>query len=201
MVDRTSYSNKDHTPEQAVRNIFGRQRAPTKLCLLFAEFGLLTFDRIAQLGEDPATVRKTFSRIVDGDVKLGENVAEQECNWLTVLAVWQSCKVLVSAMASRHTKILDDPTICPALPQDDHIDFRERFILVHPDMIMVECREPHKKFVERISRDVALYGSVPFYEVGEMRLRSETIAQKIGLAPRLPITSKMSQIDEAVVAI
>ena len=53
MVDRTIYSDKDHTPEQAVRNIFGRQRAPTKLCLLFAEFSLLTFDRIAQLGEDP----------------------------------------------------------------------------------------------------------------------------------------------------
>ena len=79
-------------------------------------------------------------------------------------------------MASRHAKILDDPTICPALPQDDHIDFRGRFILAHPDVIMVECREPRKKSVEIFSRDVALYGSVPFYEVGEMRLRCETIA-------------------------
>ena len=183
MVDRTIYSDKDHTPEQAVRNIFGRKRAPTKLCLLFAEFCLFTFDRIAQLGEDPSTVRKTFSRIVDGDVKLGETVTEQECNWLTVLAVWQSCKVLVTAMASRHAKILEDPAICPALPQDDHIDFRQRFILTHPGMIMVECREPHKKFLERISRDVALFESVPFYEVGEMRLRHETIVQKTGVAP------------------
>ena len=41
-------------------------------------------------------------------------------------------------MASRHAKILEDPTICRALPQDDHIDFRERFMLAHPDMIMVE---------------------------------------------------------------
>ena len=104
-------------------------------------------------------------------------------------------------MASRHAKILDDPTICPALPQDDHIDFRERFILVHPDMIMVECREPRKKFVEIISGDVALYGSVPFYEVGEMRLSSEIIAQKFGLAPTADYLVKMSQLDEAVVAI
>ena len=201
MVDRTVYADKDHTPEQAVRNIFGRQRAPAKVCLLFAGSGLLTFDRIAQLGEDPATVRRTFSRIVDGDDKLGAQPAEQECNWLTVLAVWQSCKVLVTAMASRHAKILEDPTICLALPQDDHVDFRERFMLAHPDMIMVECREPHKKFVERISRDVALHGSVPFYEVGEMRLRSESIAQKTSLAPTADHLVKMARIDEAIVAV
>ena len=36
IVDRTVYADKDHTPEQAVRNIFGRQRAPAKVCLLFA---------------------------------------------------------------------------------------------------------------------------------------------------------------------
>ena len=71
MVDRTNYFDKDHTPEQAVRNIFGRQRAPTKLCLLFAQFGLLTVDSIAQLGDDPSSVGNTFSRILDGDVKIG----------------------------------------------------------------------------------------------------------------------------------
>ena len=132
---------------------------------------------------------------------MGAHPAEQECNWLTVLAVWQSCKVLVTAMASRHAKILEDPTICLALPHDDHIDFRERFMLAHPDMIMVERREPHKKFVERISRDVALHGSVPFYEVCEMRLRSETIAQKTGLAPTADRLVKMARIDEAIVAV
>ena len=164
MVDRSNYLDKDHTPEQAVRNIFGRQRAPTKLCLLFAQFGLLTVDRIAQLGDDPSSVRITFSRILDGDVNLGEIVTEQECNYPTVLAIWHSCKVLVTAMASRHAKILEDPTICPALPQDDHVDFRERFIRAHPDMFLVENKEPHRNFVERISRDVALFGSVPFYQ-------------------------------------
>ena len=66
---------------------------------------------------------------------------------------------------------------------------------------MGESREPHKKFVERIALDVALFGSVPFYEVGEMRLRSEIIAQKTGLAPTADYLVKMSQIDEAIVAI
>ena len=48
-------------------------------------------------------------------------------------------------------------------------------MLVHPEMIMIEGREPHKMFVERIFRDVVLHGSVPFYKVDEMWLRSDTI--------------------------
>ena len=130
MVYHTAYSNIDTTPELAVRNMFGRERVPAKLCLLFAGCGLLTSDRIYQLGQDPASVRKTFSLIIDGDDKLGAHLCEQECNWSTVLAIWQSCKKLVSAAASRHAKIFEDPSNCPALPHDVHVDSRARFILV-----------------------------------------------------------------------
>ena len=48
---------------------------------------------------------------------------------------------------------------------------------------------------------MALHGSVPFYEVGEMRFRSETIAQKTGLAPTADRLVKMARIDEAIVAV
>ena len=47
MVDRTIYLDKAHTPDQSVRNIFGRQRASSALCRLFADNGLLSLDRIA----------------------------------------------------------------------------------------------------------------------------------------------------------
>ena len=140
MVDRTVYVDKDHAPEQAVRNIFGRQRAPANLCLLFAGKGLLSFDRIAQLGDDAAQVRKVFTVIVEGEDKLGVTPAAIECSWLTVSAVWQACKVLVTASANRHAKMLEDPSIVPALPQDDHIDFRERFLAAHPDAVVLEER-------------------------------------------------------------
>ena len=201
MVDHTAYSNIDTTPELAVRNIFGRQRAPAKLCLLFAGCGLLTSDRISQLGQDPASVRKTFSLIIDGDDKLGAHLFEQECNWLTVLAICQSCKKLVSAAASRHAKIFEDPTNCPALPHDVHVDSRARFILAHADMIMIERRGPHKMFVERISRDVVLHGAVPFYKADEMWLRSDTIDRRAGLAPHADYLAKVSQIGETIVTI
>ena len=193
MVDHKIYFDDDHTPELAVRQIFGRQRSPAKLCLLFAGLCLLTLDRIAHLGEDPATVRRTFTRIIDGDDKLGFQLAEQDCNWFTVLAIWQSCKRLVFAAASRHTKILEDPVNCHALPHDDHVDFRARFVLAHPDIILVDCKEPHKTLVERISRDVFVHGSVPFYNVDEMWLRSDTIVHGIRLDPTADYPVKSSQ--------
>ena len=60
MVDGTVFVDKVHTPEQVVKNFFFPQRAPAKLCLLFAGFGLLTSDRIAPLGENPATVKENL---------------------------------------------------------------------------------------------------------------------------------------------
>ena len=166
------------------------------VCRLFSDSGLLSFDRIAQLGEDPANVRRVFTIIITDEDKLGATPAEKELNWLTIAAIWQACKVLLSATASRHAKMLEDPSIIPALPQDDHIDFRERFVTAHPDMILTNNREPHKKFTERLSRDIALHGYVPFYEIGEIRLRSETIVQMSGLAKSADNLVKVARVNE-----
>ncbi|CAE7892640.1 unnamed protein product, partial [Symbiodinium sp. KB8] len=42
--------------------------------------------------------------------------------------------------------------------------FRDRFVRLHPDVILIDAKEPHKKFVERLSRDFLIHGIVPFYE-------------------------------------
>ena len=162
MVDRTAYPDKDHTPEQAVRNIFGRQHAQADVCLLFSKFKLLSYARIAMLGKDEDAVRKSFTAIIGGEDKLGADASEIELNWLTVTAVWLACRNLVTAMSTRQAKMLDDPSIVPALPSEDHVDFRARFVQAHVDMVLVEAREPHQKFTERINRDLAVLGSIPF---------------------------------------
>ena len=75
----------------------------------------------------------------------------------------------------------EDPTKVPQIPGDDHAEFRDQFVTRHPDVLLPHHREPHKKLVERIQRDFLVHGSVPFYEVGELRARSETLVQKSGL--------------------
>ncbi|CAE7857329.1 unnamed protein product, partial [Symbiodinium necroappetens] len=60
----------------------------------------------------------------------------------------------------------------------DHAEFRDRFVRVHPDVILIDAKEPHKKFVERLSRDFLIRGIVPFYEPAEIRTRADVIVVK-----------------------
>ena len=146
------------------------------------QHSLLAYERIAMLGKDEDQVRISCAKIIKNEDQLGHDSSEIECGWLTIFAVWLACRSLMTAMASRHAKMLDDPSIVPSLPNDDHIDFRTRFMSAHPDSVLIVSREPHKKFTERLNRDMAVTGSVLFYELGEIRTRAEQIVQKSGVA-------------------
>ena len=76
------------------------------------------------------------------------------------------------------------------------MQFREQFVLKHPDVLLPHHREPHRKFVERTQRDFLVHGAVPFYEVGEMRTRSEQIAQKSGLSKNAEDLLRVVTIDQ-----
>ena len=90
----------------------------------------------------------------------------------------------------------EDPHKVPELSQETRGDFRAQFMTAHPDAVVNSWNEPHKKFVERINRDYTVNGTAPYYEVGEMRTRSETIAQKTGLAPSADQLVKLCKVDE-----
>ena len=47
----------------------------------------------------------------------------------------------------------EDPSKIPELSQEDRAELRDRFVRVHPDVILIDAQEPHKKFVERLSCD------------------------------------------------
>jgi hypothetical protein len=89
----------------------------------------------------------------------------------------------------------EDPHVIPTIQAEDLCDFRARFVGAHPDFVLLDTKEPHKKFVERISRDFTLNQHVLAYEVGEMRRRSETIVQKSGMAPTADMLVKMVTAD------
>ena len=81
------------------------------------------------------------------------------------------------------------------MPQEDHSDLRSCFVDAHPDMVITTWNEPHRKFIEPINRDFMVNGTIPFYEVGEMRVRSDTISQKSGLAMSAEALLKLSKED------
>ena len=50
------------------------------------------------------------------------------------------------------------------------------------DAVMLEHREPNKRFVERVARDLPVHDVVLPYHLHEVRLRSETIQQRPGFS-------------------
>ena len=196
-MDRTTYASKALTPDLALRQIFGRHRTPCELCLLFANSSLLNIETVAVLGENHAAVRGSFIRLIGGEQRLDANDQVRELRLLQVVTVWNSCQALNVCFAQRRAKMEEDPHKVPELSQETHGDFRAQFLAAHPDAVVNSWNEPHKKFVERINRDYTVNGTVPYYEVGEMRTRSETITQKTGLAPSADQLVKLCRVDEA----
>ena len=195
MVDRTRYVDKLSTPDLALRQIFGRQKVPSSTCLLFAAAGLLNVDTVATLGDSHASVRASFTILAGGEENLGATPRDREMCLVQAVAVWKSSCALKDCFDTRRAKMEEDPHKIPALGQEDHGDFRARFVEAHPDSVLTNKNEPHRRFVERLNRDFTVNGCVPFYEVGEIRLRCETIAQKSGMAPSADQLVKMVKED------
>ena len=175
---------------------FGRNRLATALCKLAADKGLLSVETFAMLGDSIGTVKTTLKTIIGDDSLLGADPAAQELALTSLAAIWRTCSTLQEHFAARRAKMEEDPSKVPEIPGDDHAEFREQFVLKHPDVLLPHHREPHRKFVERIQRDFLVHGSVPFYEVGEMRTRSEQIAQKSGLSKNAEDLLKVVTIDQ-----
>ena len=64
MVDRTAYPETAKVPDSALRQVFGRQRLPERLCILAAEAGLINVETFAMLGDTIQGVKETLKKLV-----------------------------------------------------------------------------------------------------------------------------------------
>lgn len=195
MVDRTTY-DAARTPDLPLRQVFGRQRLSTDLCKLVADRRLLTVETFAMLGDNIAEVKKTLQTMIPDATDLGPDGPSQELALTSLAAVWKTCSTMQDHFAARHARMEEDPSKIPEIPGEDHAEFREVFVGRHPDVLLPHHREPHRKFVERVQRDFLVHGSVKFYEVGEIRTRDESIAQKSGLTKNAEDLLRVVSVDQ-----
>lgn len=193
MVDRTVYP-ADHTPELSLRQLFARHRVPEPVRLLFSASNLLTVDTVSVLGDTIAGVKATVTALV-GDPALGVDAAARAASLLSFCSVWQACAALQQFTSSRRARMEEDPTKVPELGGESHGEMRSSFVQAHPDIVLSSHREPHKKFVERVHRDFVVHNAVMYYELGEIRVRSETITQKAGFMPNADDLLRLSRED------
>ena len=144
MVDRTVYADEAHTPKIALRQIFGRLSLRTELCRAAADSGLLSVEVFAMLGDAAAAVKNALRTVIP-TAALGANAAEQELALMQLAAVWHSCHALQGQFATRRARMEEDPNKVPEMAQEDHAEYRARFVTAHPDVILLDAKEPHKK--------------------------------------------------------
>ena len=195
MVDRTVYADEAHTPKIALRQIFGRLGLSSDLCRASADAGLLSVEVFAMLGDAAGPVKTSLQTLLPTDA-LGANAAAQELSLMQLAAVWHSCHALQGQFATRRARMEEDPKKVPEMAQEDHAEFRSRFVTAHPDVILLDAKEPHKKFVEKLSRDFLVHGMVPFYAVAEIRTRADSIVQKSGLSKNAEDLLTISKAEE-----
>ena len=195
MVDRTTYDSEDRTPKIALRQIFARHALSEDLCRAAANNGLLSVEIFAMLGDSAAHAKEGIRALIPAD-QLGSTGGARDLAVMQLAAVWLACQALQTQFASRRARMEEDPNKIPELAQEDHAEFRSRFVRAHPDVILIDSKEPHKKFVEKLNRDYLVNGMVPFYTMSEVRTRADTIVQKSGLTKNAEDLLTVSKADE-----
>ena len=140
MVDRTTYSDEARTPKIALRQIFGRLGLRQELCKLAADSGLLSIEVVAMLGDTAAAVKESIKTLVDA-AALGADEAARELSLMQIAAVWHACHALQTQFATRRAKMEEDPSKVPEMAQEDHAEFRGRFVRNHPDVVLLDAKE------------------------------------------------------------
>ena len=165
---------------------------PAEIRVKIAASGVKDLDVYCNLAEKADDFVLAIKDIIGGQDPLGAaNVA------VVVRAkLISSWKKAQESNTSARRKLQEDPLRIPEIPIQQYNEYRAAFVEKHPDFMMLEYREPHQRFIERLTRDLIVHEVVPCYRIGEIRLRSEKIVQKSGFSRSADLMLQVSTTDE-----
>lgn len=182
-IDTTIYESA-RTPVQALRSMFASQQVSQTVRKAIADKGLLTVESFAQLGSngDGAVERLlTFRAVKDALPEEGDEILLER---LKLAAVWSLSTKAVEVQAELEIKYAEDPTKVPVIPVNERNLMRTSWKANHKEFasLLSDDTEAHTRFQDKVKRDTIINGRVGFYEVAEMRLKSDVIVH----TPHLP---------------
>ena len=151
-----------------------------------------TNDVMANLGESPQAFVQNIKALLTGDKPFGE-APQSIIVEAKLISSWRKSRALMEETDSKRSKLMEDPHMIPEIPIHEYNSYRANLVTRHPDVLVVDYKEPHKKFLERLIRDLTVNEVVLPYRLGEIRLRSEDVVQKPGLSPTAEMLLKISQ--------
>jgi hypothetical protein len=173
--------------------IFVKQNLPEAWRLIIVARQYVTIDRFAMLGDTLTACKATADRVFDAD--LDPDVAVREDTLCFLAAVWNQCVLLLAkAKADQRIRVEEDPHKVPEISIPDYAAMRERFRVDRRDLPLRAAIEPNKNTIERMIRDHTVKVMLQFCELSEIRLRSEKITYKSGVAENADALLKLAKV-------
>ena len=193
-VDPTVYPYHA-VPELPLRQVLHSADVPAEIRVKIAAAGVKDLDVYCNLAEKADDFVSAVKGIIGGDDPLGSASVAVVVR-AKLISSWKKALSVQESNASARRRLQEDPLRIPEIPIQQYNEYRAAFVEKHPDFMMLEYREPHQRFIERLTRDLIVHEVVPCYHIGEIRLRSEKIVQRSGFSRSADLMLQVSTTDE-----
>ena len=192
-IDATKYAEAK-VPEWSLRQVFADSKLPESLRRAVADHDILTLEVFSNLGDDMKSFKEAMCKVLTEE-ELGTG-CKQVVHLASLTTCWKRASTQIVNQETQLVRLREDPLKIPEIPEMEYGEYRIAFMKRHPDIPLADHKEPNKRFIERMIRDFLVHRVLPPYELGEIRLRSETIVQRPGLAVSAEHLLRTAKVDE-----
>ena len=178
----------------AVSSRAGRRQA-------IADARMLSPENVAALGTDQTLAENRMRAIFRRSLLDQDDEAEKEITMMMLATVWRCAGQVAQVSATRRVRMEENPHCVPDLPEETYLLMLESFAEAHPQDFGLDHDTPHTRFIARITRDLAVDGILPNYELGWVRLKSETVTTVPGWGKTPDDLVKMQRAEQPAIVL
>ena len=158
-------------PEMSLRTLWDDAGIAEDVKVGMANAGLVMLNLFAATGkaaDAAATVAKTIV-----DKKWPADPAKDMMELIRVRAAWTMASAHVGVLVQAQARLAEDPTKVPGIGEVDWNAMRSKFVAAHPELLLTQRNEPHRRFIEVLKRDMLLHGRVQYYDLSRVWVRGD----------------------------
>ena len=159
---------------------------------LFNDVELDTVDDIANMASTADGFKEAAKEIFGEG--LGDTAGKRALNAVKLVAFWKACNRQESTDEAMRLRLRAEPHLVPEMEDEQYERMRRQYWDRHALEVRDDAREPHKRLLDRIKRDLLLQKVLPAYRLHEVRTRDESIVQHAALGKTAEDLLKTAQV-------
>ena len=159
-------------PELSLRTVWDTAGINDDVKVEMANAGLLMLSLFAATGKDADSAANT-AKILAAAKWPQSGTREDMMELVRVRSAWTSASAHVGVLVQTQAKLAEDPTKVPGIGEVDWNAMRTKFVAAHPELMLTQRNEPHRRFIEVLKRDMLLHGRVQYYDLSRVWVRGD----------------------------